>query len=57
VNVSLLGDPDVVIVLRDPEMLEGLFARKKEARILGIALDDPEAIVEDVGVRTLRGRS
>ncbi|MDE2870016.1 MAG: hypothetical protein OXR64_11380 [Chloroflexota bacterium] len=55
--MSLLGDPDVVIVLRDPEMLEGLFARKKEARILGIALDDPEAIVEDVGVRTLRGRS
>ncbi len=57
VNVSLLGDPDVVIVLRDPELLEGLFARKKEAMILGIALDDPEAIVEDVGVRTLRRRS
>ena len=57
VNVSLLGDPDVVIVLRNPEMLEGLFARKKEARILGFALDDPEAIVENVGVRTLRGQS
>lgn len=57
VNVSLLGDPGVVMVLRDPEMLEGLFARKKEARILGIALDDPAAMVEDVGVRTLRGRS
>ena len=57
VNVSLLGDPDVVIILREPEMLESLFARKKEARLLGIALDNPEAIVEDVGVRTLRRQS
>ncbi len=57
VNVSLLGDPDVVIVLKDPETLEGLFARKKEARIVGIALDDPEAIVENVGDRPLRGGS
>ena len=53
VNVSLLGDPDVVIVLRDPEVLEGLFARKKEVTILGIALDEPEALVEDVRVRLL----
>ncbi|MYD92829.1 MAG: hypothetical protein F4Y02_03875 [Chloroflexi bacterium] len=57
VNVSLLGDPDVVIVLTEPRMLEGLFARRREVKILGIALDDPEAIVDDVGDRTLRGRS
>lgn len=53
-NVSLLGDPDVVIVLGEPEVLEGLFARKKEVTLLGIALDEPEALVEDVKVRILR---
>lgn len=52
VNVSLLGDPDVVIVLRRAEVLEGLFARKKETKLVGIALDDPGALLEDVRDRT-----
>ena len=53
VNVSLFGDPDVVLVLREPDVLEGLFARKREVRIAGVALDDPEALVEDVRERIL----
>lgn len=53
VNVSLLGDPDVVIALREPDTLEGLFARKKKVRMIGVALDDPKALVEDVRDRIL----
>ena len=53
VNVSLFGDPDVVLVLKEPEVLEGLFARKREVKIAGVALDDPEALVKDVRGRKL----
>ena len=56
VNVSLLGDPDVVIVLRKPDVLEGLFAKKREARVVGVALDDPEALVKDVRNRITGGQ-
>ena len=53
VNVSLFGDPDVVLVLKEPEVIEGLFARKREVKIAGVALDDPEAIVKEVRGRKL----
>ncbi len=48
VNVSLVGDPDLFIVLKEAELLESLFARKKEVEIIGIKLDDPGAFQMDV---------
>ena len=51
VNVSLTGGPDTVIVLKEADELEGLFARKKEVRTIGISLDNPGAFSEDVSNR------
>ena len=48
VNVSLLGDPDLIVVLKEADKLESLFARKKEVEIIGVNLDDPEAFLMDV---------
>ena len=55
VNASLIGDPHLIIVLKEADKLEGLFARKKKGDIIGITLDDPEAFLMDVRSR-LEGR-
>ena len=48
VNVSLGGDADLIVVLKEAQKLESLFARKKEVEAMGIKLDDPEAFLMDV---------
>ncbi len=53
VSAALMGEPDMVVVLKEAEELESLFARKKETSIIGISLDDPKAFWEDVGNRLL----
>ena len=55
VNVSLEGKPDVIVVLKETELLESLFGRKKEAGVIGIKLDDPGVFQMDVRNR-LEGR-
>ena len=53
VNIALLANPDVVLILKESDVLEGLFARKKEVKVVGVSLDDPKTLVKDVRVRTL----
>lgn len=48
VNASLMGYPDIAVILEEPDNLEEMFARKRTAGIIGISLDDPGAFTEDV---------
>ena len=50
-NLSLIGSPDIVVVLDEAHEVEGLFAKKKEVSLIGISMDDTGAFLEDVGSR------
>jgi hypothetical protein len=48
VNVAMMGAPDIVVALSKACTVEGFFGRKREATLIGIGLDDPEALLADV---------
>ena len=50
-NLSLIGSPNMVVVLEDAHEIEGLFARKREVDLIGISLDDSGAFLEDISSR------
>lgn len=53
VNVTMMGSPDIAVVLKEAIEIEGLFARKREAKVVGIGLDEPERFLGDLGSRPL----
>lgn len=55
-SVALLGDPNVVVELDCSVIVEGMFGIRRQARALGLTVDDPDAFVADLWGRTGRGR-
>ena len=51
VNVAMMGSPDIVVVLQEAVEIEGLFARKRKAKVVGIGVDEPDDLLEDLGNR------
>ncbi len=51
VNISLVGEPDLVMVLKEPAMLERLLGRKKEVRLVGLSVDETGTFQKDVSSR------
>lgn len=51
VNVAIMGSPDIVVVLQEAVEIEGLFARKRKANLVGIGVDEPDGLLEDLGKR------
>lgn len=48
VNVAMMGSPDIVAVLQEAVEIEGLFARKRKAKLVGIGVDEPGELLEDL---------
>ncbi len=48
VNVAMMGSPDIVVVLKEVVEIESLFARKREATLVGIGVDEPGKLLEDL---------
>ncbi len=48
VNVAMMGSPDIVVALKEVVEIESLFARKREATLVGIGVDEPEKLLEDL---------
>ena len=51
VNVAMIGSPDIVVVLKEAVEIEGLFARRREAKLVGIGVDEPKELLKDLGNR------
>ena len=45
INLTPIGDPNILITLKEPVIFDGLFGIKKEAKYLGLYLDEPSKFV------------
>jgi hypothetical protein len=52
VNLSVLGEPDLWVTLREPVTVDGLFGRSRSGRVLGLPVADPDGLAAAIAPRT-----